>query len=173
MPLTKLQKKAVIEEIELKLKAQKGTIFVDFKGLKTKDIEAIKRQFKGSAIAMKVYKKNLIAKALEKVGLAVDVKAFTGSVAVITSEADAIAPSKESFGASKQFKEFEVLGGIFEQRYIDKDEVRALASIPSRQELLGSLAYVLNGPAKGFATALNEIMAGFVRVLQAKSEKAH
>ena len=172
MPLTKKQKADVISEIETRLKAQESTVFVDFQGLSHQDMEKMKREFRAQGVAMKVYRKSLIARALKAAGIEVKVDEFQGSVALVTSNDDALAAAKQTSLATRKFKALKMLGGLFEDKFVTLAEVTLLASVPSRPELLGMLANVLQAPVRGLAVSFNEIITGFARVLKAKSEKA-
>lgn len=171
MPLTRQQKEAMVADIEQRLKAQQSAVFVDFQGLKVSEVQAIKKTLKAQSIELKVYKKTLIARALKSVGIAVEVGQFTGSLGLVLDAANEIGAPKFAVQVAKKFEALKILGGIFERKFATIADVKALALIPTRDELLGQLLGVLQGPSRGFAVALNEVVAGFVRALNAKAMK--
>lgn len=172
MPLTKKQKQAVVAEIETQLKAQQSAAFVDFAGLKVREIQQIKKAFKVSGVTLKVYKKSLIGRALKNAGLEVDVDQFQGSLGLVTDAQDEVGAAKHAAAAGKKFNLFKILGGLFQGQFATVTEMTALASIPSREALLATLLNVCQGPVRGLVTALNETIAGLVRVLDAKAKKS-
>lgn len=171
MPLNKTQKQSIVSDIEQRLKAQKSAVFVDFQALKVAEIQAIKKVLKAQGIVLKVYKKTLIARALKSAGVTVDVDQFKGSLGVVFDEASEIGAPKFTVQAANKFDALKILGGIFEHKFAAVADVKALAQIPTRDELLSQLLGVLQGPSRGFAVALNEVVAGFVRVLNARITK--
>jgi len=80
---------------------------------------------------------------------------------------DAVAPAKLLVDFSKENEGFVVKGGSLDGSILDLNSVKALASIPPRDELIGKLLGVANGPIQGFVRALNEVPSRLVRVLSA------
>jgi large subunit ribosomal protein L10 len=99
---------------------------------------------------------------------------LTGSTALIWTEQDAIASAKiiEAFAKGKE--NFAVKGGVFDGAVISPEEVKALASLPSREELLGKLLALINAPATRLLQTINAPGTNLVRLLEAwraKQEK--
>jgi large subunit ribosomal protein L10 len=97
-----------------------------------------------------------------------------GQLAAIFGYEDEVAPAKvvDTFLADKENAgKIAFLGGVLEGRFIDKDQVTALAKIPSREELYAKLVGSMNAPVSGFVNALAGNLRNLVGVLKAIEEK--
>ena len=88
-----------------------------------------------------------------------------GQLALVFGIKDEIAPARISNQFGKTNENFKILGGIFENRFIGKEKVLALANLPSREELLGKLVGSIASPMSGFVTVLQGNIKGLVVVL--------
>jgi len=159
MSLTKQQKKEILKGIEDKLKKQKSIVFTDFTGLDVAKLQNLRKQLREKGIEYQAVKKTLLNIALKDAGLNVDLSQFGGSVAVAIDYNDEIAPSKVvyDFSKIKENSALNILGGIFQNNFVSKDEVMKLAKIPAREVLLAQLVSVLIGPVRGLAIVLDGI----------------
>lgn len=159
MPLTKNQKEEILRGIEGKLKKQKSVVFTDFTGLDVAKLQTLRKQLREKGIEYQAVKKTLLGIALKDAGLNVDLSQFGGSVAVAIDYSDEVAPSKVvyDFSRIKENNALNILGGIFQNNFISKDEVVKLAKIPTREVLLTQLVSVLIGPVRGLAIVLDGV----------------
>jgi len=169
--LTKDQKKEIIEKLAKDIKNSKSVIFVDFKGLKVNDTRALKKELRNSGASLKVSKKTLINLALEKAGVKIDARLMEGQIALAVSETDEIAPAKIIEGFSKKNENIKILAGLLGSKIMTLEEVKALAKILSKEELLAKLVRTLNAPVSGFVNVLAGNIRGLITVLKAVSEK--
>lgn len=157
MALTKEKKQKSVKDIKESISKQKSMVFADFSGVNSKDLFKLRKDLKQSGCQLKVGKKTLIRIALGQSGVSFwnkIKKVVPGQLALVLGIKDEIAPSRISYQFSKTNENFKILGGIFEKRFIEKTKVLELASIPSRNELLGRLV-----------GSLASSMASFVRVI--------
>ena len=84
---------------------------------------------------------------------------------------DEIAPARISNKFAKDHENFKILGGIFENRFIEKDKVLALADLLSREELLQNMVGAITNPLSGFMNVLQGPIRGFVFTIKAVAEK--
>lgn len=159
MPLTKQQKEEILKDIESKLKKQRSIVFTDFTGLNVSKLQTLRKQLREKGIEYQAVKKTLLGIALKDAGLNVDLSQFGGSVAVAIDYNDEVAPSKVvyDFSKIKENSALNILGGIFKNNFISKDEVVKLAKIPAREVLLTQLVSVLIAPVRGLAIVLDGI----------------
>lgn len=170
MVQTKEQKKSIIDDLAGKIKDAKAVVFSDYKGLMVKDMMALRRELKKEGADLKVAKKTLVNLAFKKAGMEIDVKKFDGQLAVATSSNE-VAAAKIIAKASKTNENLKIVGGLLGSKEISKDEVDALAKLPSKTELLAKLVGTINAPVSGFVNVLAGNIRGFVQVLKAISEK--
>ena len=168
---TKEEKKIVIKDLAEKIKQSKSVVFADFRGLKVKDLQKLKRELREAGVAFKVTKKTLMNVALSEAKLAVDIRKMEGQIGVAVSATDEIAPAKiiDKFG--KVNENIKITGGFLGKTLMTVEEVKALAKLPGKDELLAILARTLNAPICGFANVLAGNIRGLVQVLKGISEK--
>lgn len=173
MPKTRIQKEATVAELSEKLKKMKAAVLVDYKGLKVKEAQKIREKSWAEQVEYAVVKKTLLKRALQSAGLGsvVDVDKLVGNIGLLTGYNDEVATAKFSAEGAKQFEAFKILGGLMEGKFIDANKIKALASLPSRVELLAKLVGSIQAPISGFVNVLAGNLRGLVNVLNAIHEQ--
>ncbi|HVU06410.1 MAG TPA: 50S ribosomal protein L10 [Candidatus Paceibacterota bacterium] len=157
MPITKDKKKELVKELEAVLKDSKGAVFVGFKGLKVNDANKMRLAFKAQGVGYIVAKKTLLNRALDAAKIEGAKPDMAGEVAVAYATEN-LASSREVGGFLKKNKGMlSILGGIFEGKYISKDEVVTYSSIPSRETLYAQIVNLFNSPIQRSVIAISEI----------------
>ncbi|MCD6550369.1 50S ribosomal protein L10 [bacterium] len=169
MPLTRKQKEQILEDLKEKMNRQKTMIFVDFAGLKTKDLQDLRKKLKENNSLFKVSKKTLFKKALESyqkswVEFVDDLK---GELGVVFGFGDELSPVKIVYQFSEQNENLKILGGVFENAFIGKKQISELAKIPGRQELLSRLVGSIKAPLSNFVGVLENNIKGLLYILSA------
>lgn len=179
MALTKQQKQKIVEDLTQDFTHQKSMAFVDFQGLKVKDMADLRKRIKEVGGKLLVAKKTLIKIALEKAGFKpekelegetrqnFDVQNLSGQVGLVFAFEDPFSPLKAAYQFSQGNENLKILAGIFEGKFIGKDEVIALAQLPSREELLARLVGSISSPISGFVNVLQGNLRNLVFVLSA------
>ncbi len=172
MALTKQQKKEIISDLKDKIDQQKTMVFVDFKGAKVKDIFELRKSLKENDSLFKVSKKTLLRVALEDFNkaLAEKVEKLEGELAVIFGFGDEVSPAKEAYNFASDNEKLKILGGFFQDEFIEKEKVIELAKIPSEEQLLGQLVGTMSAPISNFANVLQGNIKGLVCALNAIKE---
>lgn len=165
MPQTKDQKKEILSDLEDKIAKQKAMVFIDFTGIKVKDLSGFRKKIKKEGNAMKAAKKTLMAIALKKAGIDLDVKGLKGEIATVFGLQDEISPAKLAFQFSKENDKLKILGGYFESKVRTSEDMIALAQIPSREELLAQMVGSIQAPVSNFVYALNYNIKGLLYLL--------
>jgi len=157
MAKTKEQKTEVIKKLTDAVKEASSVVFVNFHGLGVTDISEMREALKEQDVEYFVAKKSLTRRVLEGAGLEGDIPALDGELALAWSD-DQVAPARGIQEFVKKHKErLSILGGIFEGRFMGKEEMTVIASIPSLQTLYGQFANVINSPISGLVVALGQI----------------
>jgi large subunit ribosomal protein L10 len=170
--LTKAQKVELVKELTGKIKEAKSSIFVDFKGLKVKDSTDLKKELRKSDIEYTVVRKTLLDIALKNAGIeGISITNMEGQIAISLSNSDEVAAAKiiDKFG--KTNSNIKLLGGVLGKQAMSESEVKALAKLPSKEELLAKLVGTLNAPVSGFVNVLAGNLRGLVSVLNAVKEQ--
>ena len=165
MPLTKEQKQQIIEGLKEKIDKQKSMVFVTIANLKAKDMIDLRNRLKEKDCLLFVAKKTLLKIASQEKNLLINVKELKGEVALIFGFKDEVSAANISHQFSLENKNLEILGGIFENEFIDKERVIILAQIPSREELLAKVVGSILSPVSGFVNVLQGNIKGLIYVL--------
>lgn len=170
--MKRAEKDILIKEVSESAKGAKALVFSDFKGVSVKDVSAIRGELRKSGSRFQVLKKTLLNIALRDAGIAVDARKLEGQIGVAysTDEVSAAKVIADYIKANKDLK-LSIVGGALEGKALSADEVKALAKLPSKDELRGMLAGTLQAPIAGFVRTLSGNLSGLVRVLNAVAEK--
>lgn len=173
MPLSKDQKQKIITEMVSQMKDAKSIIFADYQGLSVKDLTTLRAKLREQGVNFQVAKKTLMKISAKEAGYEGDIpdSALEGPVGAAFSMEDEIAAAKILHTFAKDNKNLKLRGGLFENRVISIEEVKQLATLPGKEELLAKFVYLLKSPIQGFHGVLQNTIGGFVRVLDAIREK--
>jgi large subunit ribosomal protein L10 len=173
MPKTRLQKSEILRTLKEKVKKSKSLFFARYSRMTVEESEKLRSDLRKESGEFLVAKKTLINLALADAGIkGVDAKTLEGQVGIIFGYGDEVAPVKE---ASKFIKEkegkLEFLAGILEGKTLAAEEVKMLATLPSKTELYAKIVGSINAPVSGFVNALAGNLRNLVYVLKAVEEK--
>lgn len=160
MALTRKQKQEQIDNIKERVAGQKSMIFVDFAKVNSKEMFNFRKSLKEAGCNLKIAKKTLVRVAFGQKNITFwnKIKSnIPGQLALVFGIEDEIAPARISSQFGKTNENFKILGGIFEKRFIAKDRVMELASIPSRNELLSRLVGSLSSSMTSFVRVLDKV----------------
>ncbi len=167
-------KKVLVEEISEKIKSAKSVVLVDYNKLTVAEVSALRNKCKQAGCEYKVYKNTLVRKALNELGFNQFDNDLNGPTAV-TFGADETAAAKVMVAASKEYDGKITLKSAFvDNAYVDKNGIKALATMPSKEELIAKMLGSMQAPLANFAGVLSNLLGGIVRVLDgvAKSKEA-
>jgi large subunit ribosomal protein L10 len=157
--LQKSKKVEMIKDFEGAIKGSESMVFVNFHGLKVSDETNLRRSLRAEGVNYKVGRKTLLKRAL--LGKAEGViPELTGEVAVAYSK-DQTASAREIYNFQKTHKGIlEIIGGIFEGKFLGKEAMMEIAMIPSREVLYAQFVNLINSPIQRFAVVLDQIAKG-------------
>lgn len=173
MPKSRLQKQEILRSLEKKIERSKSIVFAGFNALGVKDNEALRDKLRQENGEYYVAKKTLLGLAFKNQGVdSLDTKGLDGKIAAVFSYGDEVAAAKvlDTFRKDKGEKLY-FLGGILEGKLLSKEEIEAVAKLPSKSELYAQLVGSLNAPISGFVNALAGNLRNLVYVLKAIEEK--
>ncbi len=158
MALTRDQKSAQLSELKDKMKQAQSIMFAQYSGLTVAAVSKLRGKLKDSKAEMKVAKKSLMQLAAKELKLPeISDETLDGPVACIFSFDDALAGAQVAFTFSKDNPQVKLIGGIYDGKLVSAEEAVKLAKIPSKLQLLGIFASMLNTPLRSFAIGLTEI----------------
>lgn len=164
-------KKLIVEEIKQKIADSKSVVFVDYKGLTVAEVSELRNKFRAAGAEYKVYKNTLLRKAFNELGITAFDEALNGPTATAFSK-DEITAAKLLVEAAKATPEKIVTKCAYvDNAYVDANGVTALASMPSREELIAKMLGSMQAPLANFAGVLTQLLRGVVVALNAIAEK--
>ena len=166
-------KAAVVEEMKGKLQSAQGAVFVGFSGLSVADVTKLRRKFREGGVEYKVVKNTLTRIAADELGFNDLDAVLEGPTAIAYSAEDTVAPAKilKDFIKETKTEALTVKAGIADGQVIDAAAVEALASLPSREELLAKLVGSMQAPISGLVNVLQGNIRNMVYVLDAVRAK--
>ena len=147
------QKQLVIDEIANNVKESSSFIFLDNNGLSVDETMELRRMLKESDSQLKIYKNTLVNRALKD--LDIDLEEHLNGPKVVAFGKDMIEPIKAVSVFIKKHPNLEMKIGIVDGKITELDELKKLATIPSREGLLTMFASGLMGVARDFAICLD------------------
>ncbi|MBD7907540.1 50S ribosomal protein L10 [Sporosarcina gallistercoris] len=150
-------KQAVVTEIADKMKASASMVVVDYRGLNVAQATELRKQLREAGVEFKVYKNSMARRAAEASGLEGLNEHLTGPNAIAFSTEDVIAPARIINNFAKTNEALEIKAGVIEGAIASVEEVKALATLPSREGLLSMLLSVLQAPMRNFALATKAV----------------
>ena len=156
-------KQPVVQEISERIQGAQSVVLVDHRGLTVEQDTQLRRALREAGVTYKVYKNtmmNFAFKGTELEGLS---QYLEGPSAMAVSTTDATAPARILANFAKTADKLEIKGGLMEGKAVTAAEVEAIASLPSREELLAHIAAAINGVAKALAVCVNGVPQGLAR----------
>ena len=156
MPLLKSKKEEMVKDIEKAVKGSESVVFVNFHGINAGDETILRRDLRNQNVAYKVSRKTLLKRALSGKAEG-ELPELSGEVAIAYG-ADQIAPAREIYNFQKAHKGIlNILGGIFEGKFVGGEKMTEIAMIPSREVLYVQFVNLINSPIQRFAVVLDQI----------------
>ena len=171
--MNRTDKQQIVDELSDKIKGAKALYYTDFTGLNVKRMTELRRRLRKAGVEYVVIKNTLALRAVNESGLVGE--RLRGPTGIVVAT-DPVAGAKVLSDFAKEFEQKPaVKGGMFDGKAIDADQVKKLASMPSREQMLAELGAGLMSPLASFAGAMNGMlymMVGALEALRADKEGA-
>ena len=161
------EKVAVVEEIKDRLSKAQGIILADYRGLTVAQATELRRKLREAGVEFKVLKNTLTAIAAKEVGYEGLISLLVGPTAIAFGYDDPVAPAKVLSEFAKPNPALELKGGLLEGKVLDVAGVKALADLPSREELLSQVLRGMQAPISGLVNVLQGTIRNLVYALDA------
>ena len=159
------QKKELVQRLAKEVSESEISILIDYKGLDVLQMTDLRAQLRNEGIRLEVVKNSLLDRASEGTDAALMKDFYRGPNAIILSKDDPVAPARILVDFAKDNKKLEIKAGAFSGKLLNPEEIKQLAKMPSKQELLGKLVYTLNAVPTSFVNVLSGVPRSFVNVL--------
>lgn len=172
MAITRDKKQALVNELNDLLSSAKMTVFAHYDGLTVADLQKLRRAAREQGIVIKVVKNRLVRVALkEQAALKdVDTSSLVGQLLYAVSSEDEVAPAQALAAFAKTNAELKLAGAISaEGNLLGVDEVKSLATLPSKNELIAQVLATLSSPLHDVVGGLSGNLHGLLDGIEAKA----
>lgn len=171
---TRQQKQEEIEALKQEFAATPHALVVGFQGLAVAKDWDLRKQLREANLTYRVVKNTLAQRAVEGTPLEGLAEHFKGSSAIAYSQTDPVTLAKVLTKFSKENPQFTFKAGVVEGRVISVKDVDAIASLPSKEELISKIMFLVNAQAQRMAVALNGVARNLAVVMSevAKQKEA-
>lgn len=164
MSLNLEEKKAIVEEVSAQVASAQAIIIAEYRGMEVGQMTQLRAKTRESGIYFHVIKNSLVRRAVADTPYAELAKHMVGPL-VYGIGTDPVAAAKVLHEFSKDNEKFVIKVGAIGEKVISRDEITALAALPSREQLLSQLLGTMQAPIAKFVQTLNEVPTRFVRGL--------
>ena len=164
---TKAFKKDKIEAIKEKLQKAQVAIVTEYKGFSVDEIMNLRRKLQKDGGDYMVTKNTLAKIAVKGTQFEVLTDAFKGPIALAFGFEDQVSPAKNLADFIKEAKKGEVIAAALDGKLLSANDAKALANLPSREEIYAKMLGCINSPASGIANATNSVITQLVRTMAA------
>ena len=166
-----VSKKDAVEQLKENFGQASAVVFADYKGVTSEEMNLLRNSMRQKKVLVKVAKNNLVRIALKGTPKEQAVEKLAGPVVTCFALGDAVEMAKAMADFSKKVEAFSIKEGFLGDQAMNEAQIKQLATLPSREQLLGQLLSVMNGPIRNFVGVLNAAQRDFTRVLQAVADK--
>jgi len=164
--LNREEKAVVIEEVSAELAKAQSVIIAEYRGLDVAAVTVLRKQARESGVYLRVLKNTLVRRAVAGTPFEVLSSKMSGPLMYAISE-DPVSAAKVLASFAKTNDKLVIAGGALPDNALDTEGVKALATMPTRDELLAKLMGTMQAPITQFVRTLNEVPTKFVRGLAA------
>jgi len=172
MALSKDKKQVVVKEVVDALSASKMTVVAKYQGTTVKAIQQLRRDARDGGTSLRVVKNRLVVKALQDVDALKDVDTSTlkGQLLYAFNAQDEVAPAQALAAFAKLNPSIEFVGAISAQgKFLTADEVKALATLPGKDQLIAQVVATLLSPVNDITNALSGNLHALLDGIEAKA----
>ncbi len=172
MAISRDKKNALVAEMSETLNASKMTVFAQYQGLSVADVQALRAKAREAGVVIKVVKNRLVRVALSASDTYkdTDTSALNGQLLYAISSEDEVAPAQVLDAFAKTHPALQLVGGFSgEGKTLDTNEVKALAGLPSKEQLIGQVVSQLLSPVNDITNALSGNLHALLDGVEAKA----
>ena len=163
--MKKSEKEQLVSELAQKLRSASALYYTDFTGLNVKRMTDLRRRLRRSGVEYVVIKNTLALRAVNESGLMSE--RLRGPTGLVLARDPVTAAKLLSDFAKENDAKPTVKGGLLDGRALDSAQVKRLATMPSREQMLADLGAGLQSPMAAFVGALNGLLYMFAGALEA------
>ena len=167
MKMSQEKKGELVARLSARLEQSPNLYLTDFTGLAVKPMTELRRKLRDVGVEYVVVKNTLAVRAMEAASVEGLDDLLNGPTGVVFAGDEPITTAKVLSQFRKEHEALTLKAGLVDGRRITSDEIVRLATLPSREELLGQVAGAFQGPLQGFVGALSGLLQQFVGAVEA------
>ena len=164
---TKAFKNDKVALIKEKIDKAQVAVVSEYTGLSVEEITKLRRELQKEGGDYMVTKNTLAKIAIKGTPYEVLAETLKGPIAIAFGFTDQVAPAKVLSKCIKDTKKGEIIAAAMDGQLMSAEEAKALANLPSREELYAKMLGCINSPASGIANSVNAVMSSLVRAVAA------
>ena len=164
---TKAFKQDKVSQIKEKVDKAQVAIVTEYKGYSVEEITNLRRALQKEGGDYMVTKNTLAKLAIKDTPYEVLAETLKGPIAIAFGFDDQVAPAKALSKFIKDTKKGEILAAAMDGKLLSAAEAKALANLPSKQEIYAKMLGCINSPASGIANSINAVMSSLTRAMAA------
>lgn len=165
--MNKQSKEALVAEFAEKLKSVKAAFLADYRGLDVEQANTLRNKLREAGVEYRVVKNTLLRLAAKDTSIECLDEYLSGPTSIALVQDDPVTPAKALVEFAKQHNVFELKAGVLDGKLLVLNDIKALAELPSREELLAKMLGSMSAPATNFVGVLAAVPRSFVQVLAA------
>jgi large subunit ribosomal protein L10 len=163
--MKRTEKEQLVSELTSKIKGAKAFYYTDFTGLNVKSMTDLRRRFRRAGVEYVVIKNSLALRSVKEIGLTA--QALKGPTGIVIGK-DPVAAAKVLADFAKEHEQRpSVKGGMLDGKQLDVAQVKKLATLPTREQMLSELAAGLQSPIAALVGTMNGMLTMMVGALEA------
>ena len=170
MAISKQKKNELVADLTELLSSAKTTVFAKYQGLTVKELQELRKQAREAGVKIKVVKNRLVKVAMGQIAVYkdTDTTGLTGQLLYAVSSEDEVAPAKVLANFAKEHDALDLVGGFSDLgNTLSSDEIKALAAMPSKNELIAQVVAQLLSPVTDSISGLSGGLSGIISGLEA------
>ncbi len=149
------RKKQQVADLVERMQSARSFVIIDYSGLTVEQVTKLRRELRDNGCEMAVIKNNITRRAAQELGFNELEQTLVGPNAVAFSHEDSVSAAKIVYDFALENKALELKVGVVDGEYMDNDNIKVIATIPSRETLLTMIAAGILQPIKEVAIALD------------------
>ena len=156
--MAKVELKApIVQEISELLSDATAAVLVDYRGITVEQDTKLRKELRANGVTYRIYKNTLLNIAMKDTPFAELAKDLQGPTAIAVTKGDATLPARLIVGFDKKGEVIQLKAGVVDGTYYDQKGVNAVATIPSKEVLLGRLFGSMKSPITNFARVIKQV----------------
>lgn len=157
MAITKEKKGEILSKLKKIVEDSKSVVFINFHGLPVSESSGVRKELRGKGVGYTIAKKTLIKKAFESLKIDGSMPSLPGEIGIVYG-ADVLDPAREIYSFQKKLdKKVQIVGGVFDGKYMSLEEMTSVAQIPGLKTLQAQFVNLINSPIQRLVIGLNAI----------------